>query len=82
MARLLFFGKLGDIAGGRVRDFALGDATSIFTLKAAIAKVDPELGSALAEPSVRCIVNEVVSQGDGPISDDDEIAFIPPVSGG
>lgn len=82
MARLLFFGKLGDVAGGRSRDFAIGDATSVSDLKAAIAKADPELGRALAEPSVRCIVNEIVLQGDAPISDHDEIAFIPPVSGG
>ncbi len=82
MARLLFFGKLGDIAGGRMRDFALGEASSLSQLKTAVAKADPELGEALVAPSVRCIVNELVVQGDAPISDDDEIAFIPPVSGG
>ena len=82
MARLLFFGKLGDVAGGRARDFALGDISTLVALKTAIAKTDPDLGAALGEPSVRCIVNEVVSPGDAPISDADEIAFIPPVSGG
>ncbi len=82
MARLLFFGKLGDIAGGRARDFPLGAANTVSALKAAIAKGDPVLGDALAAASVRCIVNEEMTHGDAAITDDDEIAFMPPVSGG
>ena len=82
MARLLFFGKLGDLAGARAMDFALGAATNISSLKAAIAAQYPDLGDGLAHASVRCIVNEAVAHADASISDEDEIAFIPPVSGG
>ena len=82
MARLLFFGKLSAAAGGRIREFPLGKAASVSELKTAIAKADPDLGRALGQPSVRCIVNEVIIQDDTPICDHDEIAFIPPVSGG
>ncbi len=82
MARLMFFGKLGDIAQARSREFPLGNAETVSALKAAIAGSDEALGAALADPSVRCIVNEVLTQGDAAISDKDEIAFIPPVSGG
>ena len=82
MARLLFFGKLGDIAQTRTRDITIDDARTISALKAAIKTNDPVLGEALGDPSVRCIVNEEMTQGDAAISDGDEIAFIPPVSGG
>ena len=82
MARLLFFGKLADIAQSRARDFPLGDATTVSALKAALALEDAGLGDALADASVRCIVNEEMTRGDAMISDGDEIAFIPPVSGG
>ncbi len=82
MARLMFFGKLGDIAGARARDFPLNNVDTVSALKAAIFENDNGLGEALGDPSVRCIVNEEMTRGDAAITDDDEIAFIPPVSGG
>lgn len=82
MARLLFFGKLGDLAQARMREFPLGGADTLSALKAAITEADTMLGEALADPSVRCAINEELSHGDAPIADDDEIAFMPPVSGG
>ena len=83
MARLLFFGKLADAAGGRQRDFDLPDGVAtVKALKTAIGESDAALGAALSEASVRCIVNEKMAGDDARISDADEIAFIPPVSGG
>jgi len=82
MARLLFFGKLGDIAGGRERDVPLQGVNSVSALIEKIEAGDAVLGEALRSPSVRCIVNEDMISGDAKITDADEIAFIPPVSGG
>ena len=83
MARLLFFGKLGDVAGGRARDWALNaDIATVRDLIAALGAQDAALGDALSHNSVRCIVNEAVSPLDSAVADEDEIAFIPPVSGG
>lgn len=82
MARLLFFGKLGDLAQTRTREFPLGAINTISALKTAITETDTSLGDALNDPSVRCAVNEELTRGDSSISDDDEIAFMPPVSGG
>ena len=83
MARLLFFGKLGDIAGGRVRDFPLPEGVcSIAALKEALGADDASLASALQEPSVRLVINEEIASADAAITDEDEIAFLPPVSGG
>ncbi|MEZ5893590.1 MAG: MoaD/ThiS family protein [Parvularculaceae bacterium] len=83
MARVLFFGRLGDIAGGRARDWKIESETATITdLVAALASHDAALGEALSAASVRCAVNEIVTGRDAPISDEDEIAFLPPVSGG
>lgn len=83
MARLLFFGKLGDLAGGRVRDGALPEGvTTVAQLISALGKDDPTLGEALLAPSTRFVVNEHIVAGDAVVGDGDEIAFLPPVSGG
>jgi len=83
MARLLFFGKLADAAGAREREAPLPKgAMTVGALIGAIAKTDTMLGAMLRENSVRYIVNEKFQTVDAPISDADEIAFLPPVSGG
>ncbi|MAW79884.1 MAG: molybdopterin synthase sulfur carrier subunit [Parvularcula sp.] len=82
MARLLFFGKLADAAGARQRDLPLGDAQTVGDLVSALGKQEAALGAALQEKSVRVIVNEKMAARDSAISDGDEIAFLPPVSGG
>lgn len=83
MARVLFFGKLGDLAGGREREMALPPrANTVSGLVGAIERQDAALGEALKEISVRCIVNEKMASHETAISEGDEIAFLPPVSGG
>ena len=82
MARILFFGKLADLAGGRERKMLLSESISTINgLIDEIGKADEVLAAALREVSVRCIVNEEMNFT-GRISDQDEIAFLPPVSGG
>ncbi len=83
MARLLFFGKLADLAGAKAREEKLSDgAHKISDLINAIGLKDETLAAALREETVRFVVNEQIVSGDVPISDDDEVAFLPPVSGG
>lgn len=82
MARLLFFGKLGDIAGARERDVSLHGAQTVSALIEMIEAGDSVLGEALRAASVRCMINEEIISSDAEINDADEIAFIPPVSGG
>ncbi len=83
MAQLLFFGKLADFAGGRQRDFPLTDAArSVGELIQALSSENPALGAALAELKVRFLVNEEMVGKDAAVNDSDEIAFLPPVSGG
>lgn len=82
MARLLFFGKLAEAAGARTRDIPLGEAQTVGDLVTALGKREAALGDALEEKSVRVIVNEKMAARDAAITDGDEIAFLPPVSGG
>ncbi len=83
MARILFFGKLADAAGGRSRDLALGEGSkTVSDLIETLGAGEAPLAEALNEKSVRFIVNEMVAGRDAAISDEDEIAFLPPVSGG
>ncbi len=83
MAQLLFFGKLGDLAGGRAREISLpGSKMTVAQLIATIDEEDTTLGSALRDASVRVFVNEKICPTDKVVADSDEIAFLPPVSGG
>ena len=83
MARILFFGKLADAAGGRSRDVQLEpDTQTIDDLVSVLSASEAALAAALTESSVRFIVNEMIASRDAAISDADEIAFLPPVSGG
>ena len=83
MAKILFFGKLGDVAGGPERNVSLPEgADSVSALISALAAEDAVLGEALKAISVRVMVNGEIAHEDMRLIDEDEIAFLPPVSGG
>ena len=73
--RVLFLGRLQDIAGAAER--ACPVAASMAEL---IAGFEPELAGALRSDTVRVAVNGVL--GADALADGDEVAFLPPVSGG
>ena len=78
MARLLFLGRLEDLAGGAERVVpggALGDV---------LGALEPELAKALAGDRIRLALNGtlVADRGALVVGDGDELAFLPPVSGG
>ncbi|GAM04849.1 MoaD/ThiS family protein [Novosphingobium sp. MBES04] len=76
---MVFLGKLEDVAGCGAREVELTG-----TLDDAIDSLGPQLASALREPRVKLAVNGILLQDrDAPVlRDGDEIAFLPPVSGG
>ncbi len=79
MARVLMFGSLQDCAGWRERDL---DVASLSALKALLAEEDAALGDRLSGPGVFVVVNQTMARGDIALAADDEVAFVPPVSGG
>lgn len=84
MTRLLFFGRLRDVAGYAERDIVLPESIeTIADLRAHIAAEDSALGEALAERGVRVAINHCFCLTDcAQARGADEIAFMPPLSGG
>ncbi|MDE2487587.1 MAG: MoaD/ThiS family protein [Alphaproteobacteria bacterium] len=80
MAKVLLFGPLRDLAGWRERD--VEDATSISGLRARLAEEDERLGEALSAPGVQVALDQAIVRGDRPIGVHNEVAFLPPMSGG
>ena len=79
--RISLFGKLGDIIAREI-DFEDGRAANVGDLRRALALAYPHAASDVLSPRVRVCVNDTVA-GDGqPLVARDEVALLPPVSGG
>jgi molybdopterin converting factor subunit 1 len=79
MAQLLFFGRLRDAVGTGALTASLPDhVRDTKALRAWMGAEHP----ALLDPSVRIAVNAELRPGDAAVTDEDEIAFLPPMSGG
>lgn len=78
MAKLVFLGRLADVAGGSERAVAPG------ALDAILATLPPDLAVALLDDKVRIARNGelLTNPGRVMVEPGDEIAFLPPVSGG
>ncbi len=79
MARVLLFGRLGDIAGWREKAMA---ADTLADLRLRLAMSDARLGEALRAPGVQSAVDRLVVRADVALKLDSEVAFMPPMSGG
>jgi molybdopterin synthase sulfur carrier subunit len=82
VVRLVFLGKFGGMAGPA--DVALpGEVQTLSDLTQWIARQQPLLGEAMAETTTRLVLNHCVAHDlSAPVRDGDEIAFLPPMSGG
>src|SRR5882672_3416312 len=78
--RVLFFGRLKDIVGKSEESAELSDGARVEDLFARYGRRFPEL--AQFRPSVVASVNQEFAEWRAPLSAGDEIAFLPPVSGG
>jgi sulfur-carrier protein len=79
MARVLLFGRLGDLAGWRDRQI---DSPFLSALRVKLTGEDAALGEALAGPGVQVALDQVIVRGDAPLNAATEVAFLPPMSGG
>lgn len=82
MAQLLYFGKLGDLAGQTSEDIAL--PRGIDNSAALRRWLDGKLKAdgAFLELSVKICINDEMCHEPCPVCDEDKIAFLPPVGGG
>ena len=77
--RLVFLGRLEDAAGEAERDVMHVPGYALL-----LAGLETDLVAALADPRVKLAVNgEIVTDRNALVfADGDELAFLPPVSGG
>jgi molybdopterin synthase sulfur carrier subunit len=81
MAKVLLLGRLRDVAGWRER--TLDPAPErLSALRDLLGREDAALGAALGGLGVQVAVNKAVVRADVALSPNDEIAFLPPMSGG
>src|SRR6266851_3257601 len=78
--RVLFFGRLKDIVGRSEENAELSEGARVEDLFARYGRSFPEL--AQFRPSVAASVNQEFAEWRAPLSSGDEVAFLPPVSGG
>ncbi len=78
MARLVFLGRLEDLAGRAERDVPAGSLSEI------LGALDRDLVAALTGDRIRLALNGtlVADRTALVLADEDELAFLPPVSGG
>ncbi len=77
--RLVFLGRLEDAAGVAEREIAVAGS-----LDAIMAALEPELSAALSDARIKLAVNGILVTDLASLTlrDGDELAFLPPVSGG
>ncbi len=78
--RVLFLGPARDYAGTSEIELDVPDASTIGDLKDILAERYPDIGRAIR--AIRFAVNESFAQDDQKLEPGDEVALIPPVSGG
>ena len=84
MVKLVFLGRFHEIANPALAQVILpGTVNTLAGLKSWLATAEPALGQALDSARTQIAVNQVLVRDPSyPIANDDEIAFLPPMSGG
>lgn len=84
MTRVLFFGRLRDAAGCGEREIALQSPIDLAGLRRLASGGDEDFEAALAAPYIRIAVNAALAPSGAAlrVAPSDEVAFMPPFSGG
>ncbi|PIQ97534.1 MAG: molybdopterin synthase sulfur carrier subunit [Nitrospinae bacterium CG11_big_fil_rev_8_21_14_0_20_56_8] len=82
MITVKYFASLKGIAGKEEDRFDLGGETTLKKLGEAVAKTSPVLGEMVRDRKIMISVNMDVAGDDTIIHDGDEVALLPPFSGG
>ena len=82
MITLKYFASLRDIAEKEEASLDIENPITIDQLSDIISKTTPKMGAIIREKKVMISVNEEMASADTIIHDGDEVAFLPPFSGG
>jgi molybdopterin synthase sulfur carrier subunit len=84
MLKLVFLGKLSDVAPASLAQVdPPREVRTLSDLVVWLSTMEPLLGRAMAATITRLVVNQSVTHDHSlPLADGDEVAFLPPMSGG
>lgn len=83
MARFLFFARIRETVGMGMMDIPLPrEVTTVEAMLTFLRSRGEPLAGALSGSALRVAVNQVYARPGDRVTDQDEIAFFPPVSGG
>ena len=84
MVRLLFLGRFSELVPAGLEQIALPEGVRTLSgLWDWVAQESPDLGLAMAATATKLILNRCVAHDlSRPVMDGDEVAFLPPMSGG
>jgi len=82
MITVKYFASLRSVAGKEEEQFSMGSETTLEKLSEEISKTTPKLGEMIKRKKIIVSVNMDMVQPGTVIKDGDEIALLPPFSGG
>jgi len=82
MVTLKYFASLRTIAGKEEDRLDIGNETTVQKLAEILATTTPQIGEMIQGKKILVSVNQDVATLDTVIHDGDEVAFLPPFSGG
>lgn len=82
MIRVLFFASLRERLGTDQLELAADDAASVSDLRQALRTRGGDWADLLDGEWALAAVNQTMARDHTPVSDGDEVAFFPPVTGG
>ena len=82
MIRVKFFASLKAIAEREEDHIEIENSISMDQLSEIISKISPKMGDIIRDKKVMISVNQEMADSDTIIHDGDEVAFLPPFSGG
>jgi sulfur-carrier protein len=82
MITLKYFASLKTIAGKEEERLDVGSETTVQQLSETLSKTAPKIGEMIQGKKILVSVNQDVATLDTVIHDGDEVAFLPPFSGG
>ena len=82
MVTVKFFAMLRNLAGSEGKEYEVSGPVTLEELKALITEDFPPLRPVLEGRSVLISINQEFALGGAVVNDGDEVAFLPPFSGG